>query len=197
MIVSLAIAGRETAGWQTAGWAIAGWATAGWEIAGWEIAGWAIPSPKKALKSLRPKPRMIAGLVTVGLVTAGLVTVGLMTVGWGIANNLPMVRPSGFTQNFVKPLARTADTGFHGLFADPQNHRRIGLCQAIDGTQDQRFLQLCRQAGNDARDRRKSLPISCHDIGADAIFGDFKRSDIQGRCKGEEPPYGAATAPVA
>ena len=122
MIVSLAIAGRETAGWQTAGWATAGWATAGWEIA-----GWAIPSPKKALKSLRPKPRMIAGLVIAGLVTVGLVTVGWGIVGWGIANNLPMVRPSGFTQNFVKPLARTADTGFDGLFADPQNQRRIGL----------------------------------------------------------------------
>ena len=172
MIVGLAIAGRETAGWQTAGR---------------ETARWAMAGPKKALKSLRLKPRL----------TVGWEIAGLVTVGRGTADNLLMVRPSGFTQNFVKPLARTADTGFHGLFADPQNHRRIGLCQAIDGTQDKRFLQLCRQAGNDARDRRKSLPISCHDIGADAIFGDFKRSDIQGRCKGEEPPYGAATAPVA
>ena len=97
MIVGLAIAGRETAGWQTAGR---------------ETARWAIAGPKKALKSLRLKPRLIAGLVTVGR---------------GTADNLPMVRPSGFTQNFVKPLARTADTGFDGLFADPQNQRRIGL----------------------------------------------------------------------
>ena len=90
---------------------------AGWVIAGWVIAGWTIQSPKKSLKSQRLRPLMIAGWVTVGWVTVGLVTV----------DNLATAPFSGFTQNFVKPLARTTDTGFHGLFADPQNQRRIGL----------------------------------------------------------------------